>query len=524
MTTTEILEVADVVYAGDVRRYGAKGNGTTNDDTAIQAAVDAIGAAGGGIVYFPPGRYLKTVATVIDKPGVRLLGAGEFASAILFNPTVAAICFDFIGANAAVTLNFCGILHLGAYSTNTTVKKTWVRVTDISNFTFDRSNVFQPWTSTGFTSIGIEVRGREFFRADKYTLFCDRPVVYSQNPRDGGSNIDADFFTWKNGYMAAASTQPNVYFDPTLRNVYVQVFDGFVFVSGLHGFQWTGAGATADSEGFIARDGRCEQFTAGGWFADFSRTGTGIIYGPQFVNCAPGNGAANSGFKMRNVSNPLFDTIQWSDTVGTRKLFDFDATVSKISWRNVWTQVGCGVTLTGLQLVWGLDRIGSVDNGLPMSAEYDVGTSGALTLASHVWYKGTANKRRLAPTGSIDTYQSDGLTLGAREYSTGRQVFIQGVTVGPEAAGTILSQITVYAPNITPASVAAQVVVEQTFTVTGLTTADKVTVNPPATPNNIGIAGVRVSAADTLAIRFVNPTAGALTPTAGVYTVTAIRS
>lgn len=36
--------------------YGAKGDGTTNDMLAIQAALDAANAAGGGVVYFPPGR------------------------------------------------------------------------------------------------------------------------------------------------------------------------------------------------------------------------------------------------------------------------------------------------------------------------------------------------------------------------------------------------------------------------------------------------------------------------------------
>ena len=97
-----------------------------------------------------------------------------------------------------------------------------------------------------------------------------------------------------------------------------------------------------------------------------------------------------------------------------------------------------------------------------------------------------------------------------------------GVIVG--ANSTPLTKIVAYTPSITPASVAAATVAEQTFTVAGLTTADKVIVNPPAIGNSTGIAGARVSAADTLAIRFTNPTAGALTPTAGTYTVLAFRS
>jgi hypothetical protein len=96
------------------------------------------------------------------------------------------------------------------------------------------------------------------------------------------------------------------------------------------------------------------------------------------------------------------------------------------------------------------------------------------------------------------------------------------LTIGD--AGTALTLGMVYAASLTPASVGAATIAEQTFTVTGLTTADKVIVNPPAIANATGIVGARVSAADTLAIRFANPTAGALTPTAGTYTVLAFRS
>ena len=97
-----------------------------------------------------------------------------------------------------------------------------------------------------------------------------------------------------------------------------------------------------------------------------------------------------------------------------------------------------------------------------------------------------------------------------------------GVTVG--TSGTLITQVKIYGPSLTPASVAAATVAEQTFTVTGLTTSDKVLVTVPSISNATGIAGARVSATDTLAVRFVNPTAGALTPTSGVYVVVAFRS
>ena len=51
--------VANLSSAGmyNVRSYGATGDGTTDDTTAVQAAIDAAISAGGGVVYFPRGVY-----------------------------------------------------------------------------------------------------------------------------------------------------------------------------------------------------------------------------------------------------------------------------------------------------------------------------------------------------------------------------------------------------------------------------------------------------------------------------------
>lgn len=53
-----------------VTDYGAAGDGKRYDTGAIQAAVDAVAACGGGPVRFPPGDYLT--ATILLKSGVVL--------------------------------------------------------------------------------------------------------------------------------------------------------------------------------------------------------------------------------------------------------------------------------------------------------------------------------------------------------------------------------------------------------------------------------------------------------------------
>ena len=57
--------------------YGAAGNGSTDDTTAISNAIAAANSSG-GIVYFPAGTYkISSALTSVTKAGVKLLGAGR---------------------------------------------------------------------------------------------------------------------------------------------------------------------------------------------------------------------------------------------------------------------------------------------------------------------------------------------------------------------------------------------------------------------------------------------------------------
>ena len=70
----------------DVRRFGAKGDGRTIDTPAINKAIDAAAARGGGTVYFPAGTYacytirLKSNITLHVDPGAVILAAAPGAT------------------------------------------------------------------------------------------------------------------------------------------------------------------------------------------------------------------------------------------------------------------------------------------------------------------------------------------------------------------------------------------------------------------------------------------------------------
>ncbi|MFD7033533.1 glycosyl hydrolase family 28-related protein [Streptomyces sp. NPDC059917] len=72
----------------DVKAYGAIGDGSADDTPAIQSALDAAAAAGGGTVYFPGGKYLVKPtpgqpALAVKGDGIRLAGAGAKASTLI---------------------------------------------------------------------------------------------------------------------------------------------------------------------------------------------------------------------------------------------------------------------------------------------------------------------------------------------------------------------------------------------------------------------------------------------------------
>ncbi len=86
--------------------------------------------------------------------------------------------------------------------------------------------------------------------------------------------------------------------------------------------------------------------------------------------------------------------------------------------------------------------------------------------------------------------------------------YLKELTLGIYATRTLI--------DITPVAVAANSAVEQTFTIKRLATNESIIVSlVGAQTAGVTIANARVSAADTLAITFINPTAGSITPASG---------
>jgi len=77
-TTAGITPSNKAYPVGNVKRYGAAGDGTTDDTTACQNAIDVAETTTAKEVFFPVGTYECTSALIVkDLDGVSLLGVGE---------------------------------------------------------------------------------------------------------------------------------------------------------------------------------------------------------------------------------------------------------------------------------------------------------------------------------------------------------------------------------------------------------------------------------------------------------------
>src|SRR5665811_478054 len=69
----------------DVRSYGAVGDGSTPDGDKIEKAISDLVAGGGGVLYFPPGRYLTHTKHFVRDVSLSIRGDGPSVSVIVWD-------------------------------------------------------------------------------------------------------------------------------------------------------------------------------------------------------------------------------------------------------------------------------------------------------------------------------------------------------------------------------------------------------------------------------------------------------
>lgn len=197
--TAPIVDKAGQYY--NVLAYGATGDGTTNDRAAVQAAIDACAAAGGGVVFFPKGTYLFSSA-IIPKSNIIYLGVGaasvlktsangnviQSASAAINDITFDSLCI--VGPiNNTVSVPTrarttsgpgaqCGIQLLGSYNPITTTQPV---ITDVTM----RNCIIKNCNGLPFLFDGIggvcRVTGNQFYNNQDCGFIYCQEVIFTDN-------------------------------------------------------------------------------------------------------------------------------------------------------------------------------------------------------------------------------------------------------------------------------------------------------------------------------------------------------
>lgn len=110
-TTARTLE-ARFAEVFNVKDFGALGDGSTDDAAAIQAALDACEAAGGGRVYFPPGTY-KADSQLVGGDGVEWIGDGPHAVTLDLSASTATGAFILIAGSETALPNLATQIDVG---------------------------------------------------------------------------------------------------------------------------------------------------------------------------------------------------------------------------------------------------------------------------------------------------------------------------------------------------------------------------------------------------------------------------
>lgn len=122
---TGALSLSEAIGEGQngefsVKKYGAVGDGSTNDTAAIANAILAATANDGGVLVFPPGTYRTTLATTIPT-GVSVRGCGGEVSVLsIDSATEHAIVFS---GTSAVFMHGMGVIPAQS-NTGTLVRVT----------------------------------------------------------------------------------------------------------------------------------------------------------------------------------------------------------------------------------------------------------------------------------------------------------------------------------------------------------------------------------------------------------------
>jgi hypothetical protein len=348
------------MFGTSVKDFGARGDGSTDDTAAIQAAIDTCGSNSCTIV-FPPGGYVITSTIVVAHDLVNLLGSGRSSTLIVFAPRVAGAAIKFSkpatcngGTAPCEDVVRCSLKGLSLYTHDATLAKIGIELDAASEAVIEDVTISgdSGWSGGG-NSIGLRARGHDVSSFSRLTISADTPISIETNPlvyANGTFPIDIDHFHFSDLYLVG-NGHPCI--DIADNVVLTQVtFDGReAWVRGNYGLRWVNTIARAASNGLYISNLRTEQGTDPNAYSISIETTTSQIQNVMVTGlyADPGrNGIHLRGTYWTAVQNFVYG--------GSGIALDANASNVRLNVHNSFFQlgssVGTGTTITPFSDGW----------------------------------------------------------------------------------------------------------------------------------------------------------------------------